>query len=446
MTTPTTTTPAVTGASPTPAPAPQTQAKVSATPPTRPLAQAPSIPPAAKTSPVGPTHEVPSSVDPLLVQILSWPRRHDTHNEKLFTSWLSNELVKLGRAPKVHSEGALSVSIPLADGKHSTSLFSCHVDTCDGGTVPLGARKRLAYDPNFGTIFLDKDSPGDCLGADDGVGVWLMLKMIEAKKPGTYLFHRGEECGGISAKAIAAKEKDWLSKFELAVAFDRPRTNEIITHQGGLECASDKFAKALSAALNEHGLDYAPSARGVYTDTKEYRRIIAECINVGVGYESQHGRAETQDYAHLTALLAAITAIDWDALPVDRDPSKAQVYAGYQGYYSPGAHTDFTKNWKDRQRELDDFDKRFDDAQAFNKKTPPKKKAKGKSQDPQLSLVPTVSEAEDLVQELQGMNIDDVRYVIENEPDNTLLIVMELLRQNARMQADINQLNILLGV
>ena len=162
--------------------------------------------------------------------------------------WLTNELTKHGTVQK-HAEGALSVSIPYVDRTAaSTTLFCCHTDTVDP-LVPLAtdplAKKELTYDPNFGLIALDPKSIGGSLGADDGIGVWIMLSMVAERIPGTYLFNRGEECGGISAKAIAAKEKAWLAQFEACIAFDRPRCNEVITHQGGAECASDKFAQAL---------------------------------------------------------------------------------------------------------------------------------------------------------------------------------------------------------
>jgi hypothetical protein len=371
----------------------------------------------------------------MLVNILSWPRDHDSENEKMFCDWMKRHL-SLKHAVRIHQEGAFSVTIPIPaekGAKPSSTLFSCHVDTASDRACKTGERKRLAYDPNFGTIFLEKDSPGGCLGADDGAGVWLMLKMIEQNKPGTYLFHRGEERGGISARAIASKEVPWISQFELAVAFDRPRTNEIITHQGSMECASQKFAKALCAELNKHSMEYKPSDRGVYTDTKEYRRLVAECINVGVGYEGQHGRAETQDYAHLCALLTAILAVDWDALPVDRDPTKpdpAPSYAGWKGWTSPGRQSSFD--------DLEDYDVPVGNGT--------KKGGKAKKAPAPPAPVHTVSTAKEIIEEMDGMTIDDIRYVLEESPDDALLIMIELMRQRNRLVNDVIALETLLGV
>ena len=271
-----------------------------------------------------PFHPIPQVVDPLLLTILSWPRKHNSASELGFKNWLGAWLSTQGETT-LHAEGALSVTVPGPLGTASTTLFSCHTDTIDPSIAcpsdPL-ARKTLTYDSDFGLIALHKDSVGDSLGADDGAGVWLMLRMIEAGVAGTYLFHRGEECGGISAKAIAAEEENWLGQFQACIAFDRPRTDEVITHQGGLRCASHAFASSLCDQLNAHGFDYAPSSEGVYTDNKEYCSLIAECVNLGVGYEDQHGRSETQDYAHLDALRAACLAINWAGLLIEREPGR----------------------------------------------------------------------------------------------------------------------------
>jgi len=222
------------------------------------------------------SHEVPENVDPLLVTILSWPRKHESVTELEFGQWLTVQLGAFAKedftltgGPQRHQLGSLSFTVLRPDKTRSTTLFSCHMDTVDSICMS-GARKKLTYDRTFGLIQLDKDSLGMSLGADDGVGLWMMLRMIEAKVPGTYLFHRGEEVGGLSDKANATHEKMWLSQFEAAVAFDRPGDSEIITHQRcRTECASSKFRHALSAQLNLHEMDYQPSDRGMYTDEFE---------------------------------------------------------------------------------------------------------------------------------------------------------------------------------
>ena len=71
------------------------------------------------------------------------------------------------------------------------------------------------------TSFLDKSGDATCLGADDGAGIYIMLRMIETKKPGLYVFHRGEERGGIGAKATVTKHAEFFKKggYEQCIAF-----------------------------------------------------------------------------------------------------------------------------------------------------------------------------------------------------------------------------------
>ena len=436
----TTTTPVVapTAAKPLGAAAPTHKA----TPPTKPLATAP-VP--SKESVIGTQLDIPETVDPLLVTILSWPRSHGSYSELAFCEWLTKSLVDLGYVVTKWEEGSMFVDVLHPGGKRATTLFSCHVDTVDGfvkAEDPADptkiTRKKLTYDSNFGHITLDKDSVGGCLGADDGAGVWVMLNMIAAGVPGGYLFHRGEECGGVSAKANARKREALLKRFDAAVAFDRPRCNEIITHQGGTECASNEYALALAAALNKHGFEYKPSTTGVYTDTKEYRKIIAECINIGVGYEQQHGRNEFQDYAHLKALTEAACNIDWEALPVDRDPTKPEPvfsggYAGYKGYGAYGYPSGNSELWDD-----DDHAFGYQGKAAANTKA---KKPKGKD----VAVEPKLSVLDDLELLIGDSGVQNIEWLVEHEPQTATATIVALLRERAALKADVKLLETLLG-
>jgi hypothetical protein len=376
-----------------------------------------------------PEHEIPETVDDTLVKILTWPRKHNSPEERDFRQWLMDTIKDMGYHLRDHEVDAFSVTVPMPPtlGKavdYSTTLFSCHIDTVDPVMTDPKMRKTLDYDANFGIISLAKGSHGGCLGADDGAGIWIMLKMLKADVPGTYLFHRGEECGGISAKAIAGKEQVWLSKFEAAVAFDRHRTSEIIITQGGSTCASEKFGGRLADALNARGLDYRTSHGGVYTDTKEYRNIIAECINVGVGYEGQHHTHETLDYPHLVALADACIDLNWDALPIERDP-KAKPVTTSQSNWAGG--------WDD---EDDGWKSPFPKTTAGTGKpasTPPAPK--------NLPVkLPTMAE------EAAIMSGEELLSMAHDYPEDMYKAVIELLRENARLKADVNQLTLLLGV
>lgn len=205
-------------------------------------------------------------------------------------------------------------------------LWSSHVDTVHSMSAP--ARQKIVYDEDMGIIYKDDGAP---LGADDGAGVWLLLEMIDARVPGTYIFHRGEERGGIGSHGMAETFRPWLEKFRWAVAFDRRGTGDVITTQYGGRTASDDFAQAFADELK---LDYEPCAHGVFTDTANYAEIIYECSNVSVGYDAEHTGSETLDVEHLVKLRDAVISafgagID---LPVVRDP---YISYGYEGDDTP---------------------------------------------------------------------------------------------------------------
>lgn len=162
----------------------------------------------------------------------------------------------------------------------------------------------------------------NCLGADDAAGVLVLLKLIEANVPAYYIFTRCEERGGVGATHLAKTHAGLLAQFDRAVAFDRKGTSSVISHQGWGRCCSDTFADALSDALSDDVLMYAPDDGGVYTDTAEFVHIIPECTNISVGYVSEHTTRETLDLNHLRALITRAIEIDWDSLPVERKPDE----------------------------------------------------------------------------------------------------------------------------
>lgn len=196
-------------------------------------------------------------------------------------------------------------------GTGSRTLFSCHTDTVHR----TGGAQRVSLDRELGKLFVKQ---GDCLGADDGAGMWLMLGMIDAGVPGTYLFHRGEECGCVGSAWLAAHQQAWLRGFDRAVAFDRRGTTSVITHQMGGRCCSEGFAAALAEAL---GMGHTPDPDGIYTDTAQYMHLIPEVTNISCGYEAEHSPQEALDVPYLVRLREALIGVNWEQLPVVRGPS-----------------------------------------------------------------------------------------------------------------------------
>lgn len=200
-------------------------------------------------------------------------------------------------------------------------MFSCHVDTVHHASH--GTRQPVEYDPFLQTAFPGKLQP---LGADDAAGCWLMLQMLASGVEGTYVFHRGEEKGGIGSSHLAKHHQGFLKGFDYAIAFDRRGRSDVITHQSYGRCCSDSFAQALADQLNSRGLDYKPCDSGVFTDTANYTEIIPECTNLSCGYEHEHTADEQLDIEHLLAMRDALLTLVWEELPVARNPDAVMTY------------------------------------------------------------------------------------------------------------------------
>jgi hypothetical protein len=194
-------------------------------------------------------------------------------------------------------------------------LWSCHTDTVHAKE----GMQWVSYNRKTGNLTLPKWSASSCLGADDTAGVFLCREMILAKVPGHYVFHYGEERGGIGSGTLADKNPEFLRGFDFAIALDRQGHSDVITHQGIGRTASDAFAVSLAKQLGGY---YAPCAFGIYTDTEEYCGLIPECTNVSIGYTRAHSHAETLDTRHVFRLLQALKKINIAKLICARKPAR----------------------------------------------------------------------------------------------------------------------------
>lgn len=213
-----------------------------------------------------------------------------------------------------------NVYIPPLDGSKTKVLFVAHTDTVD--TPSLGDRKLETAGE---IVALAPDQPNRCLGADDGAGVYILLRLLEAKVEGGYLFTTGEERGGIGVNFFIQHNSDTLRKFDMCLEFDRYGYQEIITEQSPGTCASDTFALSLARLLNatEESFDYYPSPEGLYTDNADLSEFIPECVNVSVGYYGHHTNNEWLDFGHVERLINALLVLSevdaFSSLPIDRE-------------------------------------------------------------------------------------------------------------------------------
>lgn len=246
------------------------------------------------------------------------------------------------------SYGNYHLNLKREDGSNSEVLWSAHTDS-----VHTEDGQQKLFLTTTGIVGLaDKQPKSNCLGADDGSGVWLLLEMIKVKVPGYYLFHRDEETGRKGSQWIVEHmEEESLSRFKYAIAFDRKGLDSVITKQSSRKCCSQEFVDSIVALFPSLTLKADPT--GSYTDTYSYREVIAECTNISVGYTGAHSHNEVQDVKHLLRLRNdLIHVFDESKLVIARDPKEkdpvtnfrsgwyeSDDYGGYEGgYYSGGYH------------------------------------------------------------------------------------------------------------
>ena len=237
-----------------------------------------------------------------IVSLLQYRRPAGSRTERQF---IREHLTPLGL--KADKAGNLYKRI----GRDSPVMWSCHTDTVH----TKGGMQTLLVKDGVVTV-ASKDS--SCLGADDTAGIWLLSEMIRAQVPGLYVFHRGEEIGGIGSSYIASRFPALLERTRFAIAFDRRGAGSVITHQGG-RCCSDVFADSLSVAL---GLGHERDTTGSFTDTANYTDLVGECTNVSVGYANEHRTTESLDMSYLITLRDALLNFDESKLVSSRNPGE----------------------------------------------------------------------------------------------------------------------------
>jgi hypothetical protein len=376
------------------------------------------------------------TTDPLLLKILSTRRSHGSEGDKAFRLWLFNYLNSTLKAkPQIKIEGNIYVE---TDAK-STVLFSCHVDTVHRSDE--NGIQQLAFDPAFGHLFLADKKTSSCLGGDDGVGVYIMLKMIEAGVKGRYMFHTGEERSGIGSNAFVRANKQFCEQLEVVVAFDRAvrsqENPEVILTQGGKRCASDEFGKALCEQLNRHGnfdFPYVISHKGSFTDSKVYADDVPECVNVACFYERQHTCEEYVDVVGVDKLVAAACKVEWHMLPIVRDNRVSAKIPTYSGNGFGGFHGGMSRDFDDDYHEFAGF-----------KNGKPASFGKPKSNKISQIKIPPVM-ATDAESSLAKMSREEIEAMAYDDPDSTLQALLELIVKCASLTAENNSLRVLAGI
>lgn len=270
-----------------------------------------------------------------LIEMLKWMRPEGSSTQKYFCKIYLEPTFGM---PDKH--GNYIHIVNEADGSHPVVCFTAHHDTVHREQ----GKQNVVLS---GDIASAVDS--SCLGADCTTGCWLILGMIDAKIPGVYVIHAGEEVGCKGSAALVKDHPVWLDKIKAVISFDRKGTESVITHQMGRRTASDAFAVSFAEALGMNSL--RPDTTGAYTDSNEYQHIVSECTNISVGYYGQHTPKETQDVYFAYELLDALCNADWSKLVFERDPDTASLsawddYNFYRQDYGSSIHKGASNAYK----------------------------------------------------------------------------------------------------
>lgn len=211
---------------------------------------------------------------------------------------------------------------------NSDVMFTCHLDTV------VHEKTKVVHviddDNEKNQVFVSSDGKS-ILGADDRTGLLILLKMIESNVPGLYYFFIGEERGTVGSSGILKQKPDFFKKYKKCISFDRRGFGSVITEQMGGTCCSPEFSKALGEALTTAvGFKFKDDDTGIYTDSAVFMDDIPECTNISVGYFNEHSVHEYQNITYLEFLCKGVIKVDWENLPVVRDPNES--YSRYSKY------------------------------------------------------------------------------------------------------------------
>ena len=205
-----------------------------------------------------------------LLDILSLVRPANSKGEQVMVKYITDHLVTLGITPSIDGYGNISVNLLPTHETTSRVMFTAHTDTVHRNTDTTQHTQQLAYlDDKHEIVGLASDSKSSCLGADDGTGCWVLLRLIEAKIPALYVFFRAEEIGGLGSECYRTDKAnaELLESLTHCISFDRKGYTDIITEQWSGVCASDTWATAFADELNgiDNTIRLSPNV-GTFTD------------------------------------------------------------------------------------------------------------------------------------------------------------------------------------
>lgn len=123
------------------------------------------------------------------------------------------------------------------------------------------------------------------LGADDRVGVFMILEILKAGLRPSVLFTTDEECGGLGADAFIAYFKRPTDDYKYIIQLDRRGENDCVFY----DCQNKKFVNYIKK------FGWEP-AKGIFSDISIICPVWGVAgVNLSVGYINEHTPYEMLD-------------------------------------------------------------------------------------------------------------------------------------------------------
>ena len=218
-------------------------------------------------------------------------------------------------------------NIVVRIGEEPKTLFTGHMDCVHNHTpVIIKQYSGSVKGKEVGQVIsLADECKQRALGADDVVGVRMMLKLIREGVKALYIFTVEEEVGCQGASHAAKWCPDYIKH---AVTFDRRDVGSVITSMSRGTCCHDDYADAL---IKELDMGHHKDRGGSVTDTERFRDKTLNHTNISAGYYSEHTKHEWLSVTYVMKLLERVSKVDWDGLPMTERPKFASYGGGGYG-------------------------------------------------------------------------------------------------------------------